>query len=451
MRIFAFFWLAFALLLAVICLLPYFDARIYTELNKEEISGYYGEISTAIRNHRLTHILSGISIPPIDTFGSTHPVLADQNGNIFGAQKEEISPVQQFMYHTSNVSKQFKKNFYDIRIVGPFTVHLSLDKNDPYTLYFISRINPQKEIISYIFDRPYIFILFIMLISTPLLWWLSHSIGRPLRNLQQAANAVALGNFKVDKLLETQGTIELRQVGQSFNRMTIALENLLSNQQTLLSSISHELRTPLTRLQLALALLRRRIDTNTEIARIEKEAIQLDGMINDLLLLSRHQLNSHILREIFPITDIWCNLIKDSQFEAEQRNLSFKIRQIIHNPKQYYINGNKGLICSAIENILRNALKYTHSKIETTIFIENDILTITVDDDGEGIPQNEYENIFKPFYRIDEARTRETGGTGLGLAIVSNVIKEHQGEVWATKSHLGGLRITVKLPLWISS
>ncbi|WP_370445394.1 envelope stress sensor histidine kinase CpxA [Avibacterium gallinarum] len=450
MRIFALFWLAFVLLLALIFLLPYFDARIYTELGNEEVSGYYGEISTAIRNKQLAHIISGVPVIPVDKFDGIHPVLADQNGNILGARKEEIAPIQQFMYHTSTTLKPLKKNFYDIQIAGPFTVHLNLENDVPYTLYFVSRVNPQKEILSYIFDRPCILILFIMLISTPLLWWLSRSIGRPLRHLQQAANAVALGNFKVDKSLETQGTIELRQVGQSFNRMTIALEDLLSNQQTLLSSISHELRTPLTRLQLALALLRRRVNSSAEIARIEKEAVRLDEMINDLLLLSRQQLNSHILREIFPITEIWHDIIKDSRFEAEQKKLSFKVKQLIHKPSQYYLNGNKGLICSAIENILRNALKYTHSKIEATIFVEDNSMVIAIDDNGAGIPTSEYENIFKPFYRIDEARTRETGGTGLGLAIVANVIREHQGKVWAASSHLGGLRVVIKLPLWIS-
>ncbi|MFZ7200571.1 envelope stress sensor histidine kinase CpxA [Avibacterium avium] len=450
-RIFALFWLAFVLLFALIFVLPYFDSRIYSNLDNSEISSYNAEISAAIRTNQLRHILSGLPVTAFDDLDGMHPVLADQEGNIFGARKKtEISAVQQFMYHTTVVSKPLKKNFYDLQVVGPFTVHLELDKKDTqYKLYFLSRVNPQKEIISYIFDRPYIIILFVMIISTPLLWWLSSSIGRPLRHLQEAANAVALGNFKVDRTLETQGSLELRQVGQSFNRMTIALEDLLSNQQTLLSSISHELRTPLTRLQLALALLRRRINNNAEIERIEKEAIRLDEMINDLLLLSRQKLNSHILREIFPITEIWQDIIKDSQFEAEQRQLAFKVHQLIVHPSKHYINGNKALLCSAVENILRNALKYTKSKIETTIFIEAEMLVIAIDDDGDGIPDEEYTNIFKPFYRIDEARTRETGGTGLGLAIVANVVNEHQGYVIAMRSELGGLRVKLSLPLWI--
>lgn len=432
-------------------MLPYFDSRSYSNLNSDEISGYYGEISNAIRTNQLRHILSGLPVVAFDELDGIRPVLVDEDGNLFGTRKKiEISAIQQFMYNTTVLSRPLKKNFYDLQVVGPFTVHLELEKKEAqYKLYFLSKVNPQQEIVSYIFDRPYIVILFVMFISTPLLWWLSRSIGRPLRQLQQAANHVALGNFKVDKSLETQGTLELRQVGQSFNRMTVALEDLLSNQQTLLSSISHELRTPLTRLQLALALLRRRIGHNAEIERIEKEAIRLDEMINDLLLLSRQQLNSHMLREIFPISDIWQEIIKDNQFEAEQRQLQFKVHLLINNPAKYYINGNKTLLCSAVENVLRNALKYTQSKIETTIFIESDMLVIAIDDDGDGVPDSEYSNIFKPFYRIDEARTRETGGTGLGLAIVANVINEHQGYVIARHSELGGLRIKLSLPLWI--
>ena len=114
------------------------------------------------------------------------------------------------------------------------------------------------------------------------------------------------------------------------------------------------------------------------------------------------------------------------------------------------INGNQGQLSSALENVIRNALKYTKSHIEVTLHLEREQLFIAIDDDGEGIPETEYENIFKPFYRIDEARTRETGGAGLGLAIVASVIKDHQGKVLASKSHLGGLKIMFELPLWIS-
>ena len=104
---------------------------------------------------------------------------------------------------------------------------------------------------------------------------------------------------------------------------------------------------------------------------------------------------------------------------------------------------------------MTNALKYTKDKIELHIFIqeeeEEEFLRIRIDDNGSGVHPDEFEKIFKPFYRVDETRTRATGGTGLGLAIVSNVIKEHQGKVWAEKSPLGGLAVTIQLPLWISN
>lgn len=220
----------------------------------------------------------------------------------------------------------------------------------------------------------------------------------------------------------------------------------------LLSSISHELRTPLTRLQLALALLRRRFgEDNTEIHRIEIEARRLDKMINDLLLLSRQQLHSHVSREIFPINELWEEVLDDAIFEAEHRKLNFVVRQNITQPARYYVNGNKALLVSAIENIVRNALKYTQSEIRVSIFLKRQELMIVIDDNGHGLDEAEYEKIFQPFYRVDETRTRETGGTGLGLAIVANVVKEHHGAVWANASQLGGLCVTLCIPLWITS
>ncbi|WP_412778989.1 envelope stress sensor histidine kinase CpxA [Canicola haemoglobinophilus] len=447
-RIFALFWLSFSSLLAISLSLPFLDARLYSELVQSELNTYHGEIANAVHHNRLTHIINNNIVTTFDKFDSVRPVLIDKNGIILGAHEEEKNYIQKFSEQSHDVSAPRKKTFYDTKIAGPFTVYIDSEK-DPYELFFISKVNPQLEIVTKIFNNPWMLISMIMLISTPLLWWLAQSIGKPLKNLQKSANAVALGNFQVNADLEKESTIELRQVGQSFNRMTLALNELLTHQQKLLSSISHELRTPLTRLQLSLALLRRKFGETSEINRIQKETLLLEKMINDLLLLARHQLNSHRERDIFPIKFLWKDILEDAKFEAEQKNLNLSIN-IQNKLEQLYINGNKSLLTSAIENIVRNALKYTKSSIEVTINIKDNFLFIALDDDGEGLPETEYEKIFKPFYRVDEARTRETGGTGLGLAIVHNVVHEHQGAVWASKSHLGGLKVTIKLPLWIN-
>lgn len=110
--------------------------------------------------------------------------------------------------------------------------------------------------------------------------------------------------------------------------------------------------------------------------------------------------------------------------------------------------GNPYSLESALENIVRNALRYSHTEIAVNFAVDNQGITITVDDDGPGVSPTDREQIFRPFFRTDEARDRESGGTGLGLAIVDNVVKQHQGWVKADDSPLGGLRLVLWLPLY---
>ena len=149
----------------------------------------------------------------------------------------------------------------------------------------------------------------------------------------------------------------------------------------------------------------------------------------------------------------WDDVIKDALFEAEQRKITCDVNISILHPEKHMIYGNLSLLTSAIENIIRNALKYTKDRIFLTIDLhkneqDDNCLQIRVDDNGLGLPPEEFDKIFKPFYRVDETRTRATGGTGLGLTIVYNVVNEHNGKVWAESSNLGGLAVTIQLPLW---
>ncbi|PJG84669.1 envelope stress sensor histidine kinase CpxA [Conservatibacter flavescens] len=455
-QIFALFWLTFAILLAIVFFVPTLDARAYTELKGEELRYYQKELIISLRNNRILNVLTHQSEQEVDLYHPLdgrsdipRPVLVNKDRNIIGASPNDVLQLQKFIYQSDNPLKPLTKRFYNIQISGPFLVHLGLVNEQSHLVYFVRTADPQQEFVSFIFDHPFFMLLLIMVISSPLLLWLAWSIGKPVRELRLSANAVASGDFTINKKLEQQGATELRLVGRSFNHMTQSLEELISNQQRLLSAISHELRTPLTRLQLAAALMRRRQGENAELYRIDTETERLDKMINDLLLLSRNQLNNHLLREIFPIQEIWEDIFSDAEFEAEQRSLSFTISQQIQSPEQHSINGNISALSSAVENVLRNSLKYTNNTITATIYIENKMLFIRIDDDGPGVPDDECERIFQPFYRVDAARTRETGGTGLGLAIVANIIQQHQGEVWAQRSSLGGLQVTIMLPLWI--
>ena len=434
--------------------LPNLDLRLYSPLEEADIVNYQKEILNIVRNGQLQGLISEVPVLPSDKFQPSRPVLINlKTKNILGELPEEAPYIRRFANVSSNFSEPKRKNFNKLQLSGPFQVYLG--DTASYALYFISYVNPQREIFNYVFDRPIILILIILLITSPLLWWFTRMLIRPISRLQEAANSVALGNFKIDKSLIANGPLEIRQVGQSFNRMASSIDRLISNQQTLLSSISHELKTPLTRLQLATALVRHECGETESVKRIEREIGRMDKMISELLLLSRHQMNSQVERDIFYANTLWTDIINDAKFEAEQRGITFLTN--IRLPKnELQLNGNSRLLESAVENIVTNALKYTKDKIELHIFIqeeeeeEEEFLRIRIDDNGSGVHPDEFKKIFKPFYRVDETRTRTTGGTGLGLAIVSNVIQEHQGKVWAEKSPLGGLAVTIRLPLWIS-
>lgn len=452
-RTFAMFCFSFFIMMSLVIVLPNLDLRLYSPLEEADIVNYQKEILNIVRNGQLQGLISEVPVLPSDKFQPSRPVLINlQTKDILGELPEEAPYIRRFADVSGDFSEPKRKNFNKLQLSGPFQIYLG--DTASYALYFISYVNPQSEIFNYVFDRPIILILIILLITSPLLWWFTRMLIRPISRLQEAANSVALGNFKIDKSLIANGPLEIRQVGQSFNRMASSIDRLISNQQTLLSSISHELKTPLTRLQLATALVRHECGETESVKRIEREIGRMDKMISELLLLSRHQMNSQVERDIFYANTLWTDIINDAKFEAEQRGITFLIN--IRLPKnELQLNGNSRLLESAVENIVTNALKYTKDKIELHIFIqeeeEEEFLRIRIDDNGSGVHPDELKKIFKPFYRVDETRTRTTGGTGLGLAIVSNVIQEHQGKVWAEKIPLGGLAVTILLPLWISN
>lgn len=454
-RTFIVFWLAFFTMAALLVALPHYDSRLYSDLNQNDISNYQKKLFESIRNNKISSILAGVPVLPVDKFDSYRPVIMTPEQEILGAlDKEKGSslalPKRQMIFSTPQ-----RRVFNDIEIAGPFKFYIG-DSETTSKLFFVSRTNDQQEILRYILDQPWILLILMLIITTPLLCWFTRTIVKPITHLQKAANSIASGNFKVNKELANYGPSELRDVGQSFNNMSIAVDNLISNQHNLLSSISHELKTPLTRLQLATALIRHQIGDTEPVKRIEKEIQQMDKMISELLLVSHQKMDSQMKHHLFSIVQLWDEVIEDALFEAQQRRITCDVNIAILHPEEYVISGNLSLLASAVENIIRNALKYTKNRICLTINLyrnenDDDFLQIRVDDNGLGLPPEEFHNIFKPFYRVDEARTRETGGTGLGLTIVYNVVSEHQGKVWAEQSNLGGLAVTIQLPLWKQS
>jgi len=440
-RTFSVFWIALFVMTTLLVILPYFDGHLYSELDDNEIATYQQKLVESIRNNKIKGLLAGVPVLPTDKFDSARPVLITPNKEVFGALGEEKTHILQFFDESTNFTIPQRKTFRDIQIAGPFKVYIG-DAEEASELFFISRVNGQQEVLRYMLNHPWVLLLMTLIITTPLLWWFTYTIVKPITKLQKAANSVALGDFKVDNELANQGPSELREVGQSFNKMSIAINNLISNQHNLLSSISHELKTPLTRLQLATALVRHECGETDSVKRIEREIGRMDKMISELLLLSRQKMNSQMERDIFYANTLWTDIIKDAKFEAEQRGIAFLTN--IRLPKnELQLNGNFRLLESAVENIVTNALKYTKDKIELHIFIqeeeeeeEEEFLRIRIDDNGSGVHPDEFEKITKQSEEYIAQIKARKGATVAYIPTTSR--KNPQSKYWSGHGGKGG-------------
>ena len=216
--------------------------------------------------------------------------------------------------------------------------------------------------------------------------------------------------------------------------------------------ISHELRSPLARLSVALDLARKRAGQAAagDLDRIEREAKRLNEMVGQLLALSRWESNGGRQRaETFDLAALVREVAADADFEAQGRNASV----VVAEADACGMKGTPQLLRSAVENVVRNAVRYTAEGTAVKISLRRlsdggaAEAVITVKDEGVGVPEESLRDIFRPFYRMDDSRTRETGGTGLGLAITERAVRLHGGTVTASNAPGGGLLVELRLPL----
>jgi two-component system, OmpR family, sensor histidine kinase CpxA len=283
-------------------------------------------------------------------------------------------------------------------------------------------------------------------------FWLARYITAPILHLRAATHRIATGDLsaRVGAAAGNRAD-ELAELSQDFDHMAEQIESLISSQRRLIADISHELRSPLARLTVALGLTR--LHANPECAsgldRIELEAGRLNTLIGSLLRLARLESGSEALEgDPVPLSRVVLDVAADADFEAQARNRHVRVTQA----DDCTILGNRQLLRSAIENVLRNAVSYTPEGTEVQIALKRSskngdgTALISVRDHGTGVPEESLRDIFLPFYRVGDARDRFSGGSGLGLSITERAVRLHGGTVKAQNCKDGGLLVEMRLP-----
>lgn len=300
-------------------------------------------------------------------------------------------------------------------------------------------------------ELPLLLIAFAILVSGAVAGILARSFSRPVRELARAARSFAAGLAAPKISARVIGrSDELGTLARDFTAMAGRLGHLLQARDQLVRDMSHELRTPLARLNVALELLRRHDPDDrlaADAARIQQQVDRLDHMIGSILNLSRLDAMSSPpkfqLMELVPFVE---EVVEDARLEAAERHCILAL----HEPHDAgaVVYANAMILGSAIQNVLRNAIRHTAegTTIDIGVRANGNAATIIVEDRGPGVPADALEHIFEPFFRVDAARSRDPGGSGLGLAIVARAMHLHRGEARARNREAGGLEIALTLP-----
>lgn len=290
-----------------------------------------------------------------------------------------------------------------------------------------------------------------LLVSGLICYLLTRYITMPILRIQEMSQRLASGDLSVRAGSElTRRQDEIGDLIRDFNAMASRIEELISRQRQLTSDVSHELRSPLARLNVALDLGRQRKGSDPAFDQMEGDIRLLDEMIGRLLTIAKLDMSApRVAMTEVDLEDLVSQIVRNAEFESSDPHGGIRFT----SSGQCSVWGNPELLHSAIENVVRNAVRYTKRGTVVEVSMQGEGLSarpsvrLSVRDYGPGVPESELLNIFQPFYRVADARDRQSGGSGLGLAIADRVVRVHGGTICARNIATHGLRIEIVLPL----
>ena len=303
-------------------------------------------------------------------------------------------------------------------------ISLKLKHKDGYFQFFIPRerlTSTSVRLFALWITLPAILVIFIAILFLK-------NQTRPITKLAEASERFGRGEDVEE--YRPSGALEIRKAGLEFDRMRKRILRHLNQRSEMLSGISHDLRTPLTRIKLQLAFINNKEITN----KLSRDVDEMEKMLNEYLQFSRSNFTEK--SEKFNLSE----LIMSTAKKYENKNI------LVNQESEIFFSGRKNLIQRCLNNLLDNAVNFSKNIKVTQQKVKRSVL-IFVEDDGPGIPSTEYENVFKPFYKVDKSRNQTKSSVGLGLSITSDIIRSHGGNIELGKSEMGGLKIKIVLPV----
>ena len=347
----------------------------------------------------------------------------DDNSFIYDHEERWFSPIDRTLRRELK-SKFGSKNYWFNTTSYTELIDLRIKYQSGYFKFLVPKdrvTSSSARIFALWITVPAIIMIFISLIFLK-------NQTRPITNLARVAEKFGKGE-EIEEF-KPSGAAEIRQAGYEFDKMRKRIIRHLNQRSEMLSGISHDLRTPLTRMKLQIAFIK-----NKEIeSKLSEDINEMEKMLNEYLQFTS---SSYLEKnELFDLSE----LIKKIVDKYNNKNISTNLSSEI------LINGKKNLIKRCINNLIDNAIKYG-DKVIVDLTRGSNNLFIKIEDNGPGIPENEYENVFKPFYKIDKGRAETKSSVGLGLSIASDIIRTHGGNIKLEKSSMNGLGVRIFLPV----